>query len=137
MNAQSLLPRLDADNRPFFQAAAEGRLEIQYCSDCSAPRFYPRLLCPECHSDRSQWRESKGAGTLYSFAVVRRAPTPSFADRVPYVVALIDLDEGVRVFANVFADPDQMQIDQRVRVQIKKVSDEVGIPEFVIERGED
>lgn len=134
MTTGSVLPRLDADSSPFWTAALEGRLLIQYCSSCDTPRFYPRLLCPSCHSDDYRWEEAGGAGVVYSYSVVHRAPSPSFAANVPYVVALIDLDEGVRMMSNVIADPSEVGIGDRVRVRFRPVTDEVALPEFVLER---
>jgi uncharacterized OB-fold protein len=133
MSEGRTLPRIDADNRPYWAAAAEGRLVIQHCSSCGKPRFYPRLLCPYCHSDEHEWRRSRGGGTVYSYSVVHRAPTPSFAGAVPYVVALIDLDEGVRIFANVLDEPAKVSIGSRVTVRFRAETDEIGIPEFVLD----
>lgn len=66
--------------------------------------FMPRHLCPACWSDSLEWVEAKGTGTVHSFTIVRRAPAAAFARRVPYVVALIDLDEGPRMLANIVGD---------------------------------
>ena len=135
MTTGPALPRPDADSRPFWKAAAEGRLLVQYCSSCGTPRFYPRLLCPSCHSDEHRWEQAAGTGTVYTFSVVRRAPSPAFAADVPYVVALIDLDEGVRMMANVVADPAEVAIGDRVRVRFRPGTDDVAVPEFVPAEG--
>jgi uncharacterized OB-fold protein len=127
-----LLPRPDADTRLYWSGAADGRLLLQYCADCGKPRFYPRLLCPYCHSDEARWEPAAGSGTIYSFSVVHRAPTPALAAAVPYVVALIELDEGIRMFANVTADPAQVRIGRRVTVTFRHETDEIAIPEFTL-----
>ena len=64
----------------------------------------PRHLCPVCWSDELEWVDAKGTGSVHSFTIMRRASDPAFAPRVPYVVALIDLDEGPRMMANVLGD---------------------------------
>ncbi|MBV6756695.1 Zn-ribbon domain-containing OB-fold protein [Rhodococcus opacus] len=131
MTSGRILPRPDADTREYWAAAAQGKLLIQRCEDCETPRFYPRLLCPKCHSQRSRWDESTGAGAIHSFSIVHRAPLPEFRDKVPYVVALIDLDDGVRMFSNITGTTgDALHIGARVRVTFRKETDEIGIPEF-------
>lgn len=66
--------------------------------------FMPRYLCPSCWSDALEWVQAKGTGSVHSFTVIRRASSPAFKERVPYVVALIDLDEGPRMMANILGD---------------------------------
>ncbi|MEE3853015.1 Zn-ribbon domain-containing OB-fold protein [Gordonia sp. LSe1-13] len=133
MTTDRVLPRPDADSRPYWAAAAEGQLVLQFCVDCDRPRFYPRHLCPHCHSDEHRWEQASGRGTVYSYSVVHRAPSAAFAGSAPYIVALIDLDEGVRMMSNILADPSGVAIGARVAVSFRHESAEVGIPEFVLE----
>jgi len=93
-----------AEARHFFAAAAEGRLELQRCADCATVWYYPRPACVACGSENFVWFAACGRGTLHSYSIVHRAPTPAFRDRVPYVVALIDLDEGPRMMTNLVGD---------------------------------
>ena len=97
-------PAFDADTKPFWEAAREKRLLIKHCDACARPFFPPRYLCPFCWSEKTSWTESSGAGTVYSYTVMQRAPSPEFAKHVPYVIALIDLAEGPRVMANIIGD---------------------------------
>lgn len=129
------LPRPDADSHPYWSAAATGELLIQFCAQCGQPRFYPRLLCPACHSAEHRWAPATGQGTVYSYTIVRRAPLPAFADDVPYVVALIDLDEGVRMLSTVVAEPAQVAIGARVKVQFRAETDHIAVPVFVLAGG--
>ncbi|MBA3741380.1 Zn-ribbon domain-containing OB-fold protein [Sporichthya sp.] len=125
-------PKRDADNTPYWDGAARGELRLQRCAACGVARFYPRLLCPECWSDSVGWFTASGDGTVYSYSVVHRAPSANFADAVPYVVALIDLDEGPRMLSNVEADdPEAVQIGDRVRVRFERVDENSAIPVFV------
>lgn len=82
--------------RPFWAAVAAGRLDLQRCAACGRFLFYPRAVCPHCGEGPLEWVTASGKGTLYSFTVVHRA-RDGFRDDAPYVVALVDLDEGVRM----------------------------------------
>lgn len=124
------VPLPDADSRPYWQAAREGRLLIQRCQDCGKAIFYPRSICPHCMSDRIEWVRASGRGKVYSYTVVRRAPE-QFAAETPYVVALVDLDEGVRMTTRVTGcPPEQVRIGMPVQVDFQTVSDEVALPVF-------
>ncbi len=90
------LPVPNADSLPYWNAARERRLVIRKCAACESLHFMPRYLCPVCWSDRLEWVDSKGAGSVHSFTIIRRAPMSAFAARAPYVVALIDLGPGLR-----------------------------------------
>ncbi|MEO8442208.1 MAG: zinc ribbon domain-containing protein, partial [Betaproteobacteria bacterium] len=81
------LPVPDAATGPYWEAARGERLVIPRCDDCGKFHFYPRTLCPQCSSPRLQWTQVSGAGEVYSFTVIYRAPSPAFATAVPYVVA--------------------------------------------------
>lgn len=101
---------------PYWDAAAEGRMVIQHCDACDAAIFPPRPLCPTCWSTEISWREATGRARVESFSVVHRAPNETFAAEVPYVVALVLLDEGPRMMTNVVGcDPENVAIDMRVR----------------------
>lgn len=99
----------------YNEALAAGQFRIQRCSTCRQHVFYPRVICPHCASTELAWIEPSGLGTVYSTTVVRRP-----ADKGgPYNVALIDLDEGVRLMSRVDGvAPQAVQIGMRVRVQV-------------------
>ena len=97
-------PIVNADSRPYWEGARQGRLLLQRCGDCGTLRFFPRYLCTACGSDRTEWAEASGRGTVHSFTIVHRAAFPEFQARTPYVVALIDLEEGPRVMTNIVGD---------------------------------
>lgn len=124
-------PEPNADSLPYWNAAREGRLLIRRCTTCGETHFMPRYLCPYCWSDRLEWMDSKGAGTVHSFSIVHRAPTPTFAAVAPYVIALVDLDEGPRMFANVVGDDGRhVAIGDRVRVVFEDRGDGAKVPQF-------
>jgi uncharacterized OB-fold protein len=101
---------------PYWEGAAEGRMMIQHCDDCEAAIFPPRPLCPKCWSESVSWREASGQARIESFSIVHRAPNETFAPEVPYVVALVLLDEGPRMMTNIVGcPPEDVAIDMRVR----------------------
>ena len=127
------LPVIDAETRPFWDAAREGKLLIQRCRACRKHVFYPRALCTHCHSDKLEWVEASGEGTIYSFTIARRPAGPAFAADVPYVVALIDLKEGPRMMSNIVTrDVESVRIGQKVRAVFEPASPEVTLPKFQV-----
>lgn len=111
------MPVPDADSGPYWQGANEGRFLFQRCATCRKAQFYPRSLCSHCQSRELNWEESKGRGKVASFSVVHRAPIPAFKADSPYVVALIDLEEGFRFMCNVIrCDPQSVRIGDPVRI---------------------
>lgn len=126
-------PIADGDSAPFWEAAKAHRLALQECTRCHALVYYPRALCPHCHGTRLDWRGLSGRGQIYSFTVSRRAATPEFESRVPYVVALIQLEEGVRMLAGIAtSDVESVRCDQRVQVCFEDIGDGVVLPMFEV-----
>src|SRR6188472_1515456 len=95
------LPVPDALTAPYWKAVQEGRLDLPRCIDCSRFHFYPRATCPHCGSAKLEWQTVAGKGTVYSYTVVHRPPSPAFAAEVPYVVAVIELEEGPHLMSSV------------------------------------
>ena len=122
------LPAVDDESRPYWDAAREHRLLIQRCGACGKYVFYPRAVCPHCHDATLEWVEASGRGTIHSFTVARHPAGPAFADRVPYVVVLVELEEGVRMLGNlVGGDVDSVRVGQAVRVAFEDAG-EVTLP---------
>jgi uncharacterized OB-fold protein len=112
-------PVPDAVSQPFWDGVAEGVLRIQRCRTCGKHVFYPRAVCPHCMSAELEWVEASGAGRVHSFTVVHRAP-PDHRDLAPYVVALIQLDEDVRMMTRlVDVEPAEVTVDMPVEVAIQ------------------
>jgi uncharacterized OB-fold protein len=124
------LPAPNADSAPYWEGAKAGKLMLQRCADCGAVRFPPRHLCTACWSERTDWIEASGRGSVHSFTVIHRAPAPAFAERVPYVVALIDLAEGPRMLANIVGtDSGNIAIDESVHLCFEPRGDGA-LPQF-------
>lgn len=94
------LPTPDALTEGFWNAAREHRLVIQRCAGCGRYRHYPQPRCAECLSDQWSWTPVSGRGTVYTFTVTHQAFHNAWAERLPYAVATIELDEGVRVVSD-------------------------------------
>jgi uncharacterized OB-fold protein len=108
--------------RPFWDGLAERRIRIQRCLDCERWVFYPRSHCSHCLSERLEWREVSGAATLYTFTVTRQPTAPFFADEVPQRLAVVQLDEGVRMTTTLVGVDDA---DIRIGMRLKPVFDAV------------
>jgi hypothetical protein len=110
-------PQIDASTQEFWDAARRGVLRIKHCKACGANHYYPRPFCPTCWSTDVEWIDAAGTGTLYTYSVVHANDLPSFRSRVPYVVAMVDLDEGPRMETNlVECPPDELRVGMRVAV---------------------
>jgi len=100
---------VNAENKPFFDAAAEGRFMLGRCRSCNELHYYPRASCPFC-SGPTELVAAKGRGTIYSYSVMRRVTQP-------YAIAYVTLEEGVTVLTNVIdCDLDRLAIGAPVRV---------------------
>jgi uncharacterized OB-fold protein len=111
----------DAETRPFWEGIAEGELRLQRCSACGKAVFYPRAVCPHCFAGELTWFRAAGTGTIYSYTVAHRA-FGEFATQVPFTVALVDLDEGVRMLTRIVdTQPDKVRIGARVRLEITRL----------------
>ena len=117
-------------SRPFWAGCARHELVLQRCAACDATVFYPRSVCPHCFSDRLDWAPVSGRGTLYSYTVARRPTHRKLADRVPYVIAIVELDEGPRMTSTVVGtDPEELSVGLRLQVDFDQDED-VTFPVF-------
>ena len=119
----------------FWEAARRHELVVQRCTACGALRHYPQHLCPACQSGGWEWTPVTGRGQIYSFTVTHQAFHAAFADRVPYAVATIELDEGIRMVTDL---PDDdvaaVAIGQPVEVFFEQLDDDVTLPRFRLVR---
>ena len=127
------LPVKQPESDFYWEKAKAHELWLRKCNGCDAAHFYPRDICPHCFSRDVTWVQASGKGTLYTFAIVERGPTPAFRDHVPYVAVLVDLEEGPRMPANlVGVDPHAggIEVGMAVEVTFEDVTDEVALPMF-------
>ena len=117
--------------KPFWEAAKRHELLIPRCKICSKYFWYPREECPYCLRQGWDWHVATGKGRLYTYTVVHRAADPRFQAQVPYVYAVIQLDEGPRLISNVVdCDVGDVTIDMPVTVHFDDVTDETTLVKF-------
>ena len=127
------LPKSDPLTARFWESVHRGGLEIQRCDDCGSFVFFPRGLCPAGSSRSLTWRPVSGRGQVYSFTIVHRPTSPVFRDDVPYVVALVELEEGCRMMSNIVdvaATPEGVWIGMPVTITYDRVSPTMTLPKF-------
>ena len=125
------VPRPAPESLPYWQAAAAHRLEIPQCEACGGPWFPPSRTWPLCLSPKVRFSQVSGRGKVFSFVIYDRVYHPSFAEDVPYVVALIELEEGPRIVSNVIGiAPDDVRCEMPVEVWFDDVADGVAVPKF-------
>jgi len=126
------LPKILPETEKYWQAARRHELILQRCKTCGQIMYFPRIVCFKCLSDDIEWFKSKGYGTIYSYTIIHyQIAHKSFEPDVPYIYAIIELDEGVRMISNVTnIDPLKVKIGMRVKVTFEDVTDEVSIPKF-------
>jgi len=132
MTYEKPLPVLDPESTPFWEATRAHKLKIVRCSDCGQVRFPPTSFCPNCNSAAHDWIEASGKATVFSWIVVRHpVPKDIYAMDVPYVVALVTLEEGVRMPTNIVGvDPDAVTAYMPLKVQFRDVTPEITLPVF-------
>lgn len=117
-------PDVTVETAPFWEAAAQGRLDLPRCRACGLVVWYPRAICPDCHSTDLVWETMSGHGTVCSFTVTRSGGSRRWREHLPFVVAYVRLDEGPMMLTNVVGcDPDEVTIDMAVTAVFDPVPD--------------
>lgn len=127
------VPRPAPESKPYWEAAREHRLSIPRCESCEKYWFPPSRSCPHCLSAQFTFTDVCGRGKIFSFVTFHRIYNPAFAQEVPYVVALVELEEGPRLLSNIVgASPDEVRCEMKVEVVFDDVSEDVSVPKFRI-----
>jgi|SRR5579875_1468909 uncharacterized OB-fold protein len=120
----------DSDSRPYWEGLARGELRLQRCDACAQTVFYPRAFCPHCSSDRLSWIVATGRGTIYSYTVAHQA-YGLFAGDVPFIVAIVELEEGVRMMSRIIDAPrERIRVGAPVQVTFEAVGEDFTLPYF-------
>jgi uncharacterized OB-fold protein len=120
----------DGDSRVYWEGIAQGELRIQRCDVCARTVFYPRSICPHCHSDQLSWIVATGRGTIYSYTVAHQA-FGAFAGEAPFIVAIVELEEGVRMMTRIVDTPrERVTIGAPVQVRFETSAEGVRLPYF-------
>jgi uncharacterized OB-fold protein len=127
-----LVPNPSPEDREFWEGARRGELRVQRCNACGLHQHYARLLCSHCGSLDLAWVTASGRGTVHSFTVIRQNGVPPFKERLPFVVALVDLEEpGARILATMPAcEPGAARIGMPVEATFRAANDELGFVDF-------
>ncbi len=124
-------PRPTPETEVYWEGCRKHELLLQRCTQCGEFQFYPRIICTNCASEDLEWVKGSGRGRVLTFAIVRRAVSEAYAADVPYVVALIQLDEGPTMMSNVVqCDPETVKIGSPVQVIFEDWSEEISVPQF-------
>lgn len=134
---QRPLPRPSAWSAPFWDAVKEHKLTVQACGDCGTKIMYPKRFCPTCLGDNLAFVPAKGTGTIYTLTTQMAGPPSGFEALLPYVIAVIRLDEGVQMMSNIVGPgATEAKIGDRVRVDFEAVgADGTVLPVFRLAEG--
>ncbi len=131
-----ILPLPNSATKPFWDAAASGELVLQWCPACQQAQFQPGPLCRTC-GDEPEWMKASGRGSVYTYTVVHQSRTPPFDKLVPYIVAIVQLDEGPRMMTNVIGCAvADVHVGMRVQVAFAETVDGIALPFWQPEAGE-
>jgi uncharacterized OB-fold protein len=133
--ARKPLPHPSPESIPFWEGASAKKLMLPRCNSCGRFWFPPSQRCRHCLSDDFTWWESAGQGRIYSFVVYHRVYHPAFENDVPYVVAIVELDEGPRILTNIVGAPwEDVRCDMRVHVVFEDIGSGITIPKFALSK---
>jgi uncharacterized protein len=125
-----VIPVANIDTKLFWDGCAEGKLLLQRCAACQAYRHPPSPICPNCLSDQHAWVPASGRGTVYTFVVVREARR-GWDKMVPYVLAVVELEEGPRILTDLTnVEPEKVAIGMPVEVTFEELDGTTRLPLF-------
>lgn len=130
-----VVPSAQGEEADWFAFCREHRLMIQRCVECAHYQFPPRSVCIECLAPRPEWVEAAGTGTVFTFTIQHREAS-GFEGQAPYVVAMVDLDEGPRMMSRIVG-PEPISIGMSVEVGWASIADGVDVPVFVSAQEQD
>jgi uncharacterized protein len=125
------LPAPTPVTAPYWDGLKEGRIRVQKCLDCDEWVFYPRSRCSHCLSDRLEWRDVSGDATLYTFTIARQPTSPHFAQDVPQLLAVVELEGGIRMTTTlVRVEESDIRVGMRLKPWFDRVNDEITLLRF-------
>lgn len=124
-------PQPSLETEIYWEGCRNHSLLIQKCSDCGQYQFYPRIMCTKCMSREVKWLQATGRGKVASYTIIHRAISKAYQEEVPYVVALVELEEGPTMMSNIIqCEPKDVVIGMEVEVIFEDWSEKVSIPKF-------
>ncbi|MBI4217052.1 MAG: Zn-ribbon domain-containing OB-fold protein [Chloroflexi bacterium] len=125
------MPTVSGETKAFWEGCKRGELLIQRCPRCQRYQHYPRAICAHCFSPDIQWVKSSGKGTVWSYTVTHQNRGQGFRDELPYVLALVEVEGGVKMFTNIVdCAPESVKVGLPVEVVFKPATDDITIPYF-------
>ncbi len=125
------LPKTTKEDRPFWEGVKQRRFLLPRCTQCGHTWFPPYQNCQRCLSFDREWKEASGRGHVFGFIEMQQPYIPSFKDELPYNVALIELEEGPKMYSNIVGIPnDQIRVGMAVEVVFEDANEEFAIPKF-------
>ena len=122
-------PHPNIETQFYWDKVQQDELWIQRCNDCNKPYFYPRFFCPRCMGKNVEWFKTSGRGKLHTYMINHRAP-PYFAKEAPYAIAIVELEEGVRMMTNIHGienTPENLVLDMPLRVVFEELNPGGGV----------
>ena len=132
MTQSKPLPTPTPETQPYWDSCKSHAMKLPRCKSCSQFHFYPRALCPHCWSMDLEWGTASGKGKIFSYVISHR-PAPGFQDDVPYIIGVVELDEGVRLMTNivgVIPEPKNIWVGMDVSVEYEDVSETITLPSY-------
>ena len=131
MTYKKPLPKPTKWSAKFWDGTKRHKLLIQKCRKCNKYIFYPKIYCTYCFSEDLEWVQSSGKGIIYSYTVVMNNPVSSFMDDIPFVIAIVELNERVRMLSHIVGYDDmEIKCDMEVEVIFEELNDQFTIPKF-------
>ena len=127
------VPVPQGESDVYWDKAKEHELWLRSCNECGNAYFYPRDISPCCFSKDTTWVQASGNATLFTYAIVHRAPHPGFVGDVPFVPAIVELEEGPKMASNVVIDdptPENLQVGMALKVVFEDITDTIALPKF-------
>jgi uncharacterized OB-fold protein len=125
------LPKLNSDTRPFWEGCKKHELRFQRCLGCGHVIWPSSIICPKCHARDTEWIVASGHGIVYTYATYHVAYHPGFLSDIPYVVAIVELDEGPHLLTNIInCRVDDVKCGMDVTVVWEDVTPEISLPKF-------
>ncbi len=129
-NQDRIVPQPTPETQHYWDGANVGELRLQTCNSCDHTYFPPRPFCPKCGSRDVKVIKASGKGRLYSY-IINHMPAPGYTP--PFVVAVVELEEGPRVMTNIVdcpQTPEAMQLDMPLEVTFERLNDDIALPQF-------
>jgi uncharacterized protein len=129
------MPEPSPWSKQYWDYCKQHKLYIQQCTNCEQYIMYPKLFCPHCLSENLNWVESSGKGKIYSFTIVHSNPPSAFMEELPYVIAVVELEESVRLLTNIVeSNFEEIRCGAPVSVVFEVVTEEITLPKFTLSK---